>query len=524
MISPAQQCVNRLSKYLAFVFSLASAGILLFAFRSALGDLWQSWQTDEYGHGLLIPFIAAFLAAHRLSAFKPLAMPSWSGVFLLAFSLALLVLGDLLAFFAVQQISLILALFGFALAFWGTKAVKTMAPALILLFFAIPLPNLVEVNLTQQLKLVSSVIGSGIVDLLGIPVYREGNIIDLGAYRLQVADACSGLRYIFPLMSLGYLIAYFYEGRFWQRTVLFLSAVPIAVLMNALRIGIIGITVHFWGIQMAEGVTHQLEGWVVFMACVLLLMAEIKALQAMGFSGHFDFNLMSLPKRPFFSFYAKRAAPGIAAVVILGIFVVAQISGALGYRKEIIPPHAPFSLFPLVLGDWRGEQNTLDALTLDSLKASDYWLASYAHPSHSASVDLFVAYYDSQRAGAMTHTPASCLPSSGWAFDKKSVKTFLISEGASLNVSRVVARKGEEMLLVYYWFDQRGRRMTEAYLVKPYLLIDSLKLNRTDGALIRAITLLNKNESEAEADQRLESFLSVAYPKIQSFLPPGAFP
>ena len=103
---------------------------------------------------------------------------------------------------------------------------------------------------------------------MGVPVYLDGNVIDLGVYKLQVAEACSGLRYLFPIMSFTYVFAVLYRGPLWHKLVLLALAVPIAVLMNAVRIGIIGILVDRYGIAQAEGFLHVFEGWVVFLSCI----------------------------------------------------------------------------------------------------------------------------------------------------------------------------------------------------------------------------------------------------------------
>ena len=114
-----------------------------------------------------------------------------------------------------------------------------------------------------------------VIRAAGLSVFLEGNVIDLGSYQLQVAEACSGMRYLFPLMSFGFLCAVLMRGRWWQQAILFVSTVPITILMNSLRIGIIGILVNYYGIEQAEGFLHDFEGWVIFMSCVVILFAEI---------------------------------------------------------------------------------------------------------------------------------------------------------------------------------------------------------------------------------------------------------
>ncbi len=134
----------------------------------------------------------------------------------------------------------------------------------------------------DKLQHVSSRIGTAIISALGIPVYLDGNIIDLGTYKLQVAEACSGLNYLFPLLSFGFLVAVIYRGPIWHKVVLFLSAVPITIAMNCLRIAMVGVLVDRYGTEQAEGFLHLFEGWVIFVACLGLLLLEALLLQRLS--------------------------------------------------------------------------------------------------------------------------------------------------------------------------------------------------------------------------------------------------
>ena len=136
------------------------------------------------------------------------------------------------------------------------------------LVFMLPLPKFLYWKLTTTLQFISSEIGVSLVRAAGVPVYLDGNVIDLGIYKLQVAEACSGLRYLFPIMSFSYVFAVLYRGPVWHKIVLLLAAAPLAVLMNSVRIGIIGILVDRYGIGQAEGFLHFFEGWVIFLSCI----------------------------------------------------------------------------------------------------------------------------------------------------------------------------------------------------------------------------------------------------------------
>src|SRR5581483_7395009 len=139
------------------------------------------------------------------------------------------------------------------------------------LIFAIPLPYFINAGVSLELQLVSSRLGVAFIRLFDVPVYLEGNLIDLGTYKLQVVEACSGLRYLFPLFSLSFLAAYLFQAPIWQRVLVLLSSIPITVAMNGFRIGIVGLTMDRWGPRMADGALHFFEGWIIFIASALVL-------------------------------------------------------------------------------------------------------------------------------------------------------------------------------------------------------------------------------------------------------------
>src|SRR5208282_4809295 len=204
------------------------------------------------------------------------------GVVLVLMGGIMLLLGQLATVYTLVEYAYLVTLFGLVLAFTGTAAFRWLFMPLFILVFMIPLPQFLLANLSTKLQLLSSEIGVYFMRLCGVSVFQEGNVIDLGGYKLQVAEACSGLRYLFPLMTLGFLMAYFYKGALWKRIVLFLSSIPITVIMNSVRVGIIGVTVDRWGAAMAEGFLHEFQGWMVFMISAALMVGEIAVLNVIG--------------------------------------------------------------------------------------------------------------------------------------------------------------------------------------------------------------------------------------------------
>jgi exosortase D (VPLPA-CTERM-specific) len=340
---------------------------------------------------------------------------------------------------------------------------------------------------------------------------------------LQVVEACSGLRYLFPLMVFGFIVAYFYKSVFWMRAVIFLSTIPITILMNSLRIGIIGVTVEYWGEEMAQGFLHDFEGWVIFMACTLVLITEMWLLSRLGNDKRTlkDVFGLELPARvPHGTAIRKRAMPKAFYAATAVIVLLTGVSAAVPHRMEIIPERASFSEFPLRFDEWLGRENNLEQIYIDTLKFSDYLLADYVNPQRKQ-INLYIAYYGTQKSGESAHSPRSCLPGGGWNISSLSQVQIegITLQSQPLRVNRALIKKGNQRQLVYYWFQQRGRIITNEYLVKWYLFWDSLNRNRSDGALVRLTTLVDKEESVDEADQLLRTFIMSLEENLSRFIP-----
>jgi EpsI family protein len=189
-------------------------------------------------------------------------------------------------------------------------------------------------------------------------------------------------------------------------------------------------------------------------------------------------------------------------------------------RVEAAPARAEFAEFPVRLGEWSGQRETLEQTYVAELKFTDYLLANYQRRG-TGLVNLYVAYYASQRKGESAHSPKGCIPGGGWVieqFGQQQLKGVEV-DGQTLTVNRAVIARGSDRQLVYYWFQQRGRMMTNEYLVKWFLFWDSLTRNRTDGALVRLITPVSANARTDGADGVLREFALAAEPRLQAYLP-----
>jgi exosortase D (VPLPA-CTERM-specific) len=502
-----------------------ATSVSLWLFWDGLARMWGWWlDAPEYSHGLLIPPVAAFLMWQQKDRLEKVDFSgSWWGPVLVLLGGFLLVLGQLATIFTLVQYAYLVTLCGLVLAFTGTRAFRFLAVPLLILLFMIPLPQFVLANLSTKLQLLSSQIGVWFMRLLGISVFVEGNVIDLGGYKLQVAEACDGLRYLFPLMTLGFLMAYFYKGAVWKRAVLFLSSIPITVIMNSLRVGTIGVMVEHWGISMAEGFLHEFQGWAVFMASAALMLGEIAILNRIGReTGTWRqlFGVEFPAPSPRGAQIQKRSLPSPFIAACVALLVFASIALFIPRPVETFPARASLAEFPMVQGTWSGRRESLESVYQDALKLDDYLLADYVQTS-GAPVNLYIAYYNSQRKGEAVHSPRSCLPGGGWqlrGFDQRTLNGVTIN-GQPLRVNRTLIELGNQRQLVYYWFQQRGRNVTNEFAVKWYLFWDALTRHRTDGALVRLIVSLPTTSSEADADRRLTDMAQRVAATLTRYVP-----
>jgi len=499
--------------------------LLLFViFFDGLKDMARVWEVkEEYGHGFILPVITILLILQNKDKLEQIQFTgSWPGVLISIIGLFLFFAGTVSSIYSLIQYAFVVVVFGIVLSFVGSKAIRLILAPLIFLVFMVPLPSFVFQSLSANLQLLSSELGVAVIRLFDISVYLEGNVIDLGTLKLQVVEACSGLRYLFPLMSLSFLAAYLFKSEMWKRIIIFLSSIPVTIFMNSFRIGVIGILVEYGGKEQAEGFIHDFEGWIIFMACMAILLFEMWLLTKIGTNKRplrevFGLEYPAPTPKDAEVNYRQVPRQSIAVIIVLLITLVASVT--IEDREEVSMDRKDFTHFPMVFGDWLGKKGSIEQIYLDALKLDDYIMADYSN--NNWQINFYVAYYKSQSKGEAAHSPRTCIPAGGWLIDsltEKNANIDLVS-GKPLYVNRLVIKKGDHAQLVYYWFEQRGRTITNEYLVKWYLFLDAITRNRTDGALVRLTTVVKSGEDMEEADNRIHSFLKEMYPTLKDYVP-----
>jgi exosortase len=239
---------------------------LAIVYWSVITGLISAWSTDDnYSHGFFIVPLAVYFAWERRRAIASAPeQPSIAGLLVVAGSLLLLVAGVLGAELFLARISILGTIAGVILFLFGWQMLRILAFPLAFMVLMVPLPAMIFNKIAFPLQLLASHVGESTVSAMNIPILREGNVLVLANATLEVAEACSGIRSLVSLVTLGLVFGYFVDHRIWVRAFIAFSAIPVAILANGLRVASAGVAAHYYGAVGVEGLFHQFSGWVVF--------------------------------------------------------------------------------------------------------------------------------------------------------------------------------------------------------------------------------------------------------------------
>ncbi|MGI9037059.1 MAG: exosortase C-terminal domain/associated protein EpsI [Pyrinomonadaceae bacterium] len=510
-----------LSKIENFWKPLAAAFAVAFVYASVLLKLGINWWTDaNYSHGLIVPFVIGYIIWLEFDDLKTAVRQSsvWTGGILIAAAFLLLLAGTLGAELFTQRVSLVVMIAGIIVYFLGARILRKLVVPFALLLLSIPIPQIIFNKIAFPLQLLASRMAVWGIRLFEIPSVRQGNIIEIlpqGATQvvaLEVVEACSGIRSLMTLVTLALVLAYFTREKreqisgnffdflknfdFWRTLILMFSAIPIAIITNAARVSATGILTYYDGRQIAEGFWHELSGWLVFLAALALLILAnfvLKKFHRRDAETQRENNHQSpitdyrLPITNYQTIFL------IAALFFGGVFV-----NWFQQRDELLTAHQPLQKIPAQLGEWRqkGSDTRFDAETESVLRASDYVMRDYVLPD-GRNANLYVGFYDSQRAGATYHSPQNCLPGAGWEMKNPELVEIKTPSGKIFKANRYIVQNGDWREVLIYWYQGRGRATASEYEDKFYTVLDSVLRRRSDGAMVRVMTPVGRDETES---------------------------
>ena len=248
------------------------AALLIGCYALVLRHLVRQWVNDEdMGHGFFVPVIAVFIVWQCREELMAMELrPNRWGLVLVGVSGLLLIVATLGAELFTARLSFVFAVIGVVWTLGGTLMLRKLAFPLFLLFFMIPIPAVIYNRITFPLQILASRLADGALNLLSVPVIREGNVLELANQKLNVVEACSGIRSLLSLTFLSLVYGYFFEKRTWVRAVLFFSTIPIAIVANGSRVTVTALVTQIRA-DLAEGFFHEAQGWVIFMVALVIL-------------------------------------------------------------------------------------------------------------------------------------------------------------------------------------------------------------------------------------------------------------
>ena len=384
----------------------------------------------------------------------------------------------------------------------------------------VPLPVVLDRTIGVFLKYISSQLGGMIVRASGLSVYVSGNVIDLGVTQLQVVDACSGLRFVFPLVALGILYAYFFEKILWKRVFCVVATLPIAILTNGLRIGTTGILTHYIGPEVAQGFFHDFSGWAIFMVAFVFLFVlgrilryappKLSKMALTVESSNSDGTIRVVSPRQ--SQYAY----------LIAVFLLALV-GLLSISTGAMPPvrlKDGIAAFPKSFREWQGSALALDDEITERSGAEEALSTLYRNAAGNT-VSLYIGYRSTSflENENFFHSPTVCLPSSGWRQIETS--THIIPDVpvfGQLKVSKMVIEKMGVRQLVYFWFQTKDKTSFRKDINRLHLAMHAIQRNNTFDLFIRPITPIPDGESVAKAQQILDGFVREMMQALTTFL------
>ena len=254
--------------------------LVIILFAPVLLKLVHIWYTDpDYSHGFLVIPISLFMVWQKRERLLSLQIkPSWSGIFVLIISLLCYYVAFVTSFNSLVYISMLLVIMGLLLFFTGTQFIKELLLPILFLLFMFPIPSSYYIMITNPLKLMITRISAVNMGLIGIPVLQDGNLLFFANTQLEVAEACSGVRSLYSYLMLGCLFAVL-SNKLSKKVILIISTVPLAILINIIRVTLTGVFSNYFGPEVAQGFFHEFTGFVLFAIGFVVLVLEYYALK-----------------------------------------------------------------------------------------------------------------------------------------------------------------------------------------------------------------------------------------------------
>ena len=261
---------------------ILTGSLFLLAYVPTMVWMWDRWFAADsyYSHGILIPFVSVYLIWQRREELAQIkkTRSGWGLPLILAGMLAH-TFGALMRVYFISGFSMLAVLVGLILFFYGSKVFKKIMFPVLFLAFMIPVPMVLVTNISFKMKIFAAKIAAAVLNNSGIPAVRDGSLIRMRHAQVIVDDICSGLRSLISLLALGSIFAYWMKSTMGRRLLLFLTAIPIAIITNVIRVIFLSCVAEIWGVELAGGWLHDVSGFLVFALAFILLYVMVRILE-----------------------------------------------------------------------------------------------------------------------------------------------------------------------------------------------------------------------------------------------------
>lgn len=484
----------------------------------SIEKLLHRWNTGDNNYCFLIFPLFAYLCwdlrVRGKNGFKfgEFSWNSW-GLLIVLVAMLVLLMGELGSVETILYGGLWLTIVGLAILLYGRRVLFIAFP-LIILAFMVPLPPFINRILTFKLKMVATTLAVKMMRLIDISVLQTGNIIDLGVDKLQVVDACSGLRYFMPMVLLSLLVGHLFNRRLWHRVILVAVVPPLSVFVNGFRIFLSGWLTVNGHRELAQNFFHDFSGWLVFMVAGGILLGIALLLRRIG-----DEPAPQPMVDPAYDASSGQFKPVLLTAIACTFFLMSGFGIRNIPSATNLPDRWELASFPMNIASWEGQRHYLEQDVLNLLSADDYVNAVYANHDSGNRIQLLIPFYAYQGTRHTAHAPQSCLLGGGFDLLRTEERKVSVKNGGNLRVMTLLLKQGDTRVLGSYFFFERGRVITSPWMNKAYLMWDAITKRRTDGALVRAELIMKPGQSEEEAFQILSEFLSEVWEILPEYVP-----
>lgn len=496
---------------------LAGLGILYF---SVFKGLFKTWMNQgQYSYGPMIPFIFLYIIySSRKQILNTPVRPNYFGLVIVFFGYCLFLLGVFSVHGFTARFSFIVLLAGFSLFVLGTEMIRRLVFPFFILLFMIPFPEILDRLFSLKLRFFSSMITEDVLHMIGVPVFRQGNLIDIGSMQFNVANACSGMNYLLPLLALAALIGYFSTKSMINRSILFISAVPVTLAANVLRITGTALIAKYWTKEIASGFMHDFSGWAVFMFAFFCLFIELKVLKrllgkkadAPGLEIELEQNGGGTYRRG--QDYLK-IMPIIATACIIAIFWSGFYAVAAKKKDRPLPI---MENLPLSIDGYVGKTLPEDPKIKEFSSVTDSITRVYTKEGQSP-VLVYVGYYrTSPELKGFIHTPEVCLESSGWRIRKIDYLDMAVQpDGKMLKTRKIISERDGVRQLLIYWYQIGDFTTGNERIAHYYTGYDAVLGDYSDVIKVMiSVDYINQSD-KSKCQEELREFIAAFYPAFK---------